>query len=272
MNVKTVETRGARIRYTDTGKGRAVVFLHGFLESREIWEDYAQALSRRYRVICIDLPGHGKSDCIGYVHRMERMADVVKDVLDELQLRRYILIGHSMGGYVSLAFAEKYVDNLRGLCLLHSTALADSAEKRLDRDRAIRVVKREPVRFTKPFIASLFAVATARYFSKEITQLRRIAARTSRQGIVAALEGMKIRRNREVVLKFAPYPVLLIGGKRDNVIPFETLKAQAALPADGKLVELERAGHMGFIETRDTVLWHLRRFFGRCYRLRVKSS
>src|ERR1044071_7202110 len=112
---------GAKVRYADTGKGRVVVLLHGFLESLEVWfgNGFAQELAQHFRVIAIDLPGHGKSDCVGYVHRMERMADVVKGVMDELGLRRYAMVGHSMGGYVALAFAERYKENLCGLCLFH---------------------------------------------------------------------------------------------------------------------------------------------------------
>jgi pimeloyl-ACP methyl ester carboxylesterase len=266
--VKFLVCRGAKIRYSDTGKGRALVLLHGFLESLEVWygNGFANELAKKFRVIAIDLPGHGKSDCVGYVQRMERMADVVKDVMDELRLRRYVIAGHSMGGYVALAFAEKYPDNLSGLCLFHSTALADSDEKKLDRDRAIRVVKRNPAKYTNQLVVGLFALANQRYFKREINWLRRMAGKTKKQGIVACLEGMKIRSNREVVLKFAQYPVQLIAGKRDNVIPFHTLEEQALLPKTARLVALDRVGHMGFIEAREVTLKKLRAFTGACYK------
>lgn len=266
--LKTVVCRGARIRYSDTGKGRAIVLLHGFLESLDVWfyNGFADELAKKFRVIAIDLPGHGKSDCLGYVHRMERMADVVKDIMDHEKLRRYVIAGHSMGGYVALAFAEKYPDFLRGLCLFHSTALADSEEKQLDRERAIRIVKRSAIKYTHPLVTNLFALANVRYMKKEITWLRRVASRTRKQGIVAALEGMKIRRNREPVLKFAQYPVLIIGGKRDNVIPIHTLEEQAKLPKTCRFIALDRVGHMGFIEAKEITLTKLRAFTGACYK------
>src|ERR1044072_4356356 len=115
----TVKVLGAKIRYADVGKGRVVVLLHGFLENLEVWfgNGFAQELAKHYRVIAIDLPGHGKSECVGYVHRMERMAAVVKAVMDGLGLRRYTVAGHSMGGYAALAFAEKFRENVCGLCL-----------------------------------------------------------------------------------------------------------------------------------------------------------
>ena len=117
-----------------------MVLLHGFLFSSGIWHDLAASLARSYRVICIDLPGHGESGCFGYVHSMELMAQAVKAVLDQLRLKRYVMAGHSMGGYVALAFAELYPDNLRGLALFHCTAYPDTAEKRHERERAANLI------------------------------------------------------------------------------------------------------------------------------------
>ncbi len=264
---KYIISRGAKIRYTDIGKGRVIVLLHGFPFSLEIWfgNGYATTLSKKFRVIAIDLPGHGKSDCIGYVQKMERMADVVKDVMDQLNLRRYVLVGHSMGGYVALAFAEKYAENLRGLCMFHSSASADSAEKKLDRDRGIKLTKRNPIKYTNALVMNLFAVANQRYMKKEINWVRRMAAKTKKQGIVASLEGIKIRRNREIILKFAKYPVLFIGGARDIVIPIEVIQKQADLPKIGKLLALDRVGHMGFLEAKEITLKKLRTFVNGCY-------
>lgn len=269
--VKFITARGAKIRYADIGKGRAIVLLHGFLESLETWfgNGFANELAKKFRVIAIDLPGHGKSECLGYVHKMERMADVVKDVMDEIGLRRYVVAGHSMGGYVALAFAEKYVDNLSGLCLFHSTALPDSEEKKLDRERAVRIVKRNPLRYTNQLVINLFALANQRYMKREINWMRRVAAKTKKQGIVACLEGMKIRPSRELILRFAPCPVLLIAGKRDNVIPWQSLEEQAKLPAHCRLVLLERTGHLGFLEAKKETLKKLLGFTGFCYRKKI---
>lgn len=268
--IRTVISRGAKIRVSDTGAGRVIVLLHGFLGSLETWDYFSQQLSKRYRVICIDLPGHGRSECVGYVHRMERIADVVKEVMEELGLRRYVLVGHSMGGYAALAFAEKYPDNLRGLCLFHSTALADSPEKKLDRERAIRVVKRNPKLYARQLVENLFARVNHKRNKKEIEETRRIASRTSRQGMVASLEGMKVRKNREAILRFAEYPVLIIAGKRDSVLPWETLKEQAAHAPLGKFKAYEGVGHMGFYEATAETLRLLNRFAASCFRRKVR--
>jgi len=149
--------RGGKIHYRAEGKGRAIVLLHGFLGNMQVWENLLPSLIKRYKVILIDLPGHGLTENFGYVHKMDLMAEAVKAVLHELQLRRYVLIGHSMGGYVSMAFAEKYMDNLRGLVLFHSSAFADSEEKKLDRDKAIKVAKRHKEKYLKESLKKLLS-------------------------------------------------------------------------------------------------------------------
>ncbi|MDZ7613245.1 MAG: alpha/beta fold hydrolase [Flavobacteriaceae bacterium] len=132
------------------GEGRAVVLLHGFLENRSMWKDIAAELCKRYKVVSIDLFGHGGTGNLGYIHTMEAQAHMVKQVLDTLNLRRYVLVGHSMGGYISLALAEEYPDNIKGLCLLNSTAMEDTDEKKMNRDRAIvRSKKPLPKTFVK---------------------------------------------------------------------------------------------------------------------------
>ncbi|MBE0423984.1 MAG: alpha/beta fold hydrolase, partial [Lutibacter sp.] len=133
--------KNAKIHFTSTGIGSAVVLIHGFLENSLMWQEVSQELSKRNRVICIDLLGHGKTGNLGYIHSMEDQAQMVKAVLNHLKVRKYILVGHSMGGYVALAFAKLFPSNVKGLCLMNSTALPDSEEKKLNRDRAIKAVK-----------------------------------------------------------------------------------------------------------------------------------
>ena len=97
--------KNTKISYTDTGKGAVVVLLHGFLENKYMWKDVIPIISKNKRVLAIDLLGHGKSECIGYIHSIELMAEVVFAVLKSLRIRKITLIGHSMGGYVSLALS-----------------------------------------------------------------------------------------------------------------------------------------------------------------------
>src|SRR4051812_42260347 len=97
--IKYADFKQIKVRYNDSGKGRAIVLLHGFMESLEIWNDFSKELSKTFRVICIDLPGFGETPAIGYVHSMELMANCVKAVMNKERLRKYVIIGHSLGGY-----------------------------------------------------------------------------------------------------------------------------------------------------------------------------
>ena len=113
-----LQHKGINIFYSDVGKGSAVVLLHGFLENATMWKDIVPELSKKNRVITIDLLGHGKSDCLGYVHSMDLFAETVETILKHLRVRKCIIIGHSLGGYVALAFAETHPQKIKGLCFM----------------------------------------------------------------------------------------------------------------------------------------------------------
>jgi pimeloyl-ACP methyl ester carboxylesterase len=224
--MKNTFFKNTKINYTDIGKGTAIVLLHGFLENLGMWDNYIDSFSKKNRVIAIDLLGHGKTDCLGYVHTMEDQADTVYHVLHELKIRKAIIIGHSMGGYVALAFAELYPSYMKSLVLLNSTARADSDERKSNRDRAILAVKQNYTVFVRMSIANLFSEENRNKLVNEIEKVRNEALKTPLQGIVAALEGMKIRKDREVLIHFTDFPKLLILGKKDPVLDFEESKTQ----------------------------------------------
>ncbi|HTO34814.1 MAG TPA: alpha/beta hydrolase [Flavobacterium sp.] len=247
--MKNILFKNTTISYSDTGKGVAVVMLHGFLENQSMWNEFVPELSKKYRIITIDLLGHGQTECLGYIHTMEEMADAVYAVLQVLRVRKAVLIGHSMGGYVSLAFAELYPDNVKGVVLLNSTSRADSDERKQNRDRAIKAVKQNHISFIRMSISNLFSENNRKRLENEIEQKKQEAEKTSVRGIIAALEGMKIRKDREVILHFAPYPILLVLGKKDSVLPYNESLEQL----EGTKVELVtfEDGHMSHIENRD---------------------
>lgn len=251
--------KNTKISYSDIGKGTTIVLLHGFLENKNMWQKFVIDLSPKYRVITIDLLGHGESECLGYVHSMEDNADVVHAVLSELRIRKAIFVGHSMGGYVALAFAELYPQNTKGLVLLNSTARADSEERKANRDRAIKAVKQSFVNFVSLSIANLFSESNRERLSSEIEKVKKEALKTPLQGIVASLEGMKIRKDREVLLHLTPYPKLLILGEKDPVLNYEETKEQIENTAV-KLVAFPD-GHMSHIENRGDLLVILLAFF-----------
>jgi len=250
------------INYSETGKGTAVVLLHGFLENSTMWDFFVAEYSKKYRVITIDLLGHGTTGCLGYVHTMEDMADAVLAVLTELRIRKAILMGHSMGGYVALAFAELYGDMVKGLVLQNSSSLADSDERKANRDRAVIAVKHNAGNFVRMSIANLFSEENREKFDTEIELLKEEAVKTPLQGIVAALEGMKIRKDREVILHFAPYPILLVLGKKDQSLIYDEHAGQIEDTAV-KLVTYPY-GHMSHIESREPLLKETLDFFKTC--------
>ena len=260
VNYQYADFRQEKIAYTITGKGRAVVLVHGFLGSSQIWDTLRISLEKQFKIICIDLPGHGQSDCFGYIHSMELMAQAIKAVMDTLRLKKYVLIGHSMGGYASLAFAELFPDFVRGLCLFHSTSYADSDQKKRDRNKAIKSVKNNPGIYVRATIRNLFAQKNIRHHKKEIAFAQGIARKTPKRGIIAALEGMKNRQSRDVVLHFSNYPILFIIGKYDTVLPMQSLLDQSELPKHKNALLLEKSGHMGFLEEPEICVQYLKRF------------
>jgi pimeloyl-ACP methyl ester carboxylesterase len=177
---------------------------------------------------------------------MEDQADVIFAVLISLRIRKIVFVGHSMGGYVALAFAELYPDNVKGLFLLDSTSRADSDERKINRDRAIKAVKQNHTNFVRISISNLFSEDNREVLAKEIEKVKLQALKTPLQGIVASLEGMKIRKDREVLLHFAPYPIQLVLGKKDGVLIYDDTIDQI----EGTKVELTTFpdGHMSHIE------------------------
>jgi pimeloyl-ACP methyl ester carboxylesterase len=263
--LKTCIFKNDTLTFFDKGKGRVVVLLHGFLGSHQIWEQTINNLSKSYRVIAIDLPGHGNTPCFGYAHSMELMAKSLKTVLDFLHLKKYVIIGHSMGGYVGLAFADLFPDNLKGLCLYHSTTYADSAEKQKDRLRAIKAVTTNKNVYTVATIKNLFASKNLKYLKSEIDFATKLAKKTSKKGIIAALYGMKDRPSRDIVLALVTYPTLMVIGKQDNILPAPQLLEQAKTFNNTSVLYLEHDGHFGFLESPKQSNKALRNFLRKCY-------
>lgn len=249
--------KGIEIVYTVHRKksgAKNVVLLHGFLERKEIWDNYTQELIHHFNVISIDLLGHGETPCLGYIHTMNDMANMVYAVLKHEKFRKSFLVGHSMGGYVSLAFGEMFPDNTSGICLFNSTAKEDSEIKKEDRLRAIKVVKKNHELFIKEAIPNLFADKNAPEFQTSIQQTVQLALSTPKQGIIAALEGMRVRDNKEIILKFAPYPIHFIIGKLDKIVPYESVLEQAQLNPNSKYYLSENGGHLCFLEDAQNAL------------------
>jgi len=250
-----LEYKGIPIFYSDEGQGEPVVLLHGFLENSSMWKNITSELVNSYRVVCIDLLGHGQTGCLGYIHTMEDMADAVNAILKELNIKTYTIIGHSMGGYIALALAEKTPDSINGLCLMNSSALEDNTERKLNRDRAIEAVKKNHKTFVSMSIANLFAPENRKRLENEINRIKEEALKTPLQGIIAALEGMKIRPNRVHILQNTNFKKMLIIGRKDPVLEYNTLIGQTK-NTDVEIVEF-LDGHMSHIENMNEITYKI---------------
>lgn len=232
--------------YSSAGTGNPIVLLHGFLESSSIWEPFIKDLSRERQVICIDLPGHGKSGNLNDVHSMDLMAEAIHAVLAQLQIQKVTIMGHSMGGYVSLAFCKKFPIMTQGLVLLNSTPEADSEEKKKNRDRSIEITKRNKSSYISMAISNLLSEKNSNFFADQIESLKKEAMTFSEEGIIAALEGMKIRTDNLSTLSEFMGPKYMINGTQDPILDFSDTE-RIANTCGCKLFSLE-GGHLSFME------------------------
>lgn len=241
------------LHYEVRGEGYAVVLLHGYLENLRMWESIGNELSKMYQVVKIDLPGHGKSKVYGEIHTMEFMAEKVKEVLDELKVENPIVIGHSMGGYVTLAFAELFPEKLKGFILLNSTSLPDSEEKKDQRLKAVETAQRNFDALVKMSIPTLFAEKRREFLKEEMEFAKELARETQIEGVTAALLGMRERPDRTDVLLHFKGTKGLVMGKYDQAVNPEELKKIIPENSDILVTELE-AAHMAHLEVPEHTL------------------
>ena len=262
---KLLHFQGKSVYFSTEGEGRAVVLLHGFMESKSMWSNFSARLSKKFRVISIDLPGHGKTGSYGEVHTMNLMAGVVAAVLDSENIERCVMAGHSMGGYVTAEFAALFPERLLGMGFIHSQVSSDNDDALKNRDKTIGLVKKYKESFIRNFIPDLFAPENVDLFHSEIDQLISDAVKMDTNAIVAALQGMKGRSGHEEMLGKALFPVLFISGKKDVKIPAEKILYQGSLPKHCEILMLDNTGHMGHLEARQKTLSFLESFCDRIF-------
>ena len=259
----SISYKNTPVYYRTTGKGPWVILVHGFLESSEIWDDFAAMLEKDFSVLMVDLPGHGRSGVAGDVHTMEMMAESITAVADHLGINEFAVAGHSMGGYVSLELAARYPERVKGLVLFHSHAAPDDEKTKDNRRRTIDIVNLNRSNFIYHFIPDLFAEENREKLSEAIGVLQNRAGATSAKGIVAALEGMRERKGGLDLLMSSSMPFLFVIGKQDSRMPYNKILAQAMLPSHAEILLLDKVGHMGFLEAPEVALPVIRDFFRR---------
>jgi pimeloyl-ACP methyl ester carboxylesterase len=249
---KSIEYQGIEVSYSIEGSGPALLFLHGYLESSEIWNGFVERFTGSYTVLCMDIPGHGNSGILGDVHEMSEMARVAGAVLDTEGIEKAVLFGHSMGGYVTMEFVNIFPERTIGYCLFHSTCFADNDEKRQNREREISLIlcgkKRQIIRTNIP---KGFAEENLEKMKESVDRAMEVALGSSEEGTVALLRGMMSRGDHSQLLSRSVPPPLIIWGKRDNYIGDPVFRKLADLAPHATFIVLKNSGHMGFVEEPD---------------------
>jgi len=261
---RNIQSDNIRVSYTMRGSGRPVVLLHGYLETGDVWDPLAEMMSDRFRVIVVDLPGHGESEVQGEIHTMEFLARAVREVLRDAGEERVMMAGHSLGGYVTLAFVELFPDMLSGYVLFHSHPHADTPEAIARRNREIAVVRAGRKNIMYPGnVSMMFSKENLRLMPAALERLRKIASVNSGEGIIAMLNGMIDRPSRQYILENGSVPLLWILGRHDLYFSPEKAMRDVGLPHNAEVVILERSGHLGFIEETEKSARLLMDFAGR---------
>ncbi|MDM5337609.1 alpha/beta hydrolase [Fictibacillus enclensis] len=257
MKLKTANLDKRKLAYIDEGKGEAIVLLHGFCGSHEYWEEVVPKLAKEYRVIAPDLRGHGKSSVSDSACAVEDFSEDIKDLLGHLGLDKVTMLGHSLGGYITLAFADHQSNRLKGYGLIHSTAFPDDEAGRLKRDRTIEQIQEKGIESViDQLVPNLFAPDTP--LSDKIEKAKRIGYETPPEGAIAASVAMKNRPNRNDVLQNSNIPVLLVAGESDQVVPPE--KTFSVSKENIIQSTLQGAGHMGMYEATDNLIEEIMAF------------
>lgn len=210
------------LNFERKGNGKeTLVLLHGFMENLSIWDDMEPHLSENFSLVKIDLPGHGKSEILAEVHTMELMADEVKKVLDDQNLTNIHLLGHSMGGYTSLAFAEKYPESLKSLTLFFSTYFTDDEEKKKQRIKSYRTIKEAFTNYARAGVPNLFNPNERDVLEGKIETALKIALSTNNLGALACVKGMVERTDKRHILENLEAKILVLAGKHDNAVKTE---------------------------------------------------
>ena len=252
-----VKYKESEVFYTEIGKGKSIVLLHGFLENQSMWNDISEELSKKNRIITIDLLGHGKTESVGYVHSMAEMACAVYTVLKKIGIRKPHFIGHSMGGYVALEFAKLFPKNVKGLCLMNSTSQADSGQRKRIRKEANEIAKKNLEKLLQIAIPNLFTKDSKEKYLEEIREVLKQAKQTSLRGYIAANEGMLLRVNNEEVLKQIEKRAIIVG-KKDPVLNYISI-IEEAKRTDTICIEFPN-GHMSHIEDKALLINFLKNF------------
>ncbi len=239
------------------GKGKPIIFIHGFPLHQAIWDDFGEKFVEEHTVVSIDLPGFGKSQALRENFSLDDVADEVIAFVLAHKLPDSVIVGHSLGGYVALYVLEKRPDLFSKLILFHSTAYADTDERKASRNKVVDLVKKKGViAFTSSFITPLFADPE----HEDIERVRQVAATTSAETVIGYTRAMRDRREQLKTLISFKKPTLLLGGEKDAGISPESLKEQGKACQKAEIHILRNVAHMGMFESAGEAASRIKEF------------
>ena len=254
-----------QLSYHKDGTGPALFLIHGFPATSALWRNIAPELSLHFKVITPDLPGSGDSLLVNELS-MELMAGSIISILDHEDIEKAIIVGHSMGGYAALAFAELYPARIKGLSLVHSTALADTEEKKETRRKAMELIRKggkEP--FVKQMVPNLFAAWSKQKHPGIVNIQIEDGLREDADSMIAMYNAMINRPDRQTILRDISVPVQWIIGREDNLLPFDKALQQSYLANLNFVNVYKKCGHMSMLEYPGLLCADLTEFAKYCY-------
>ncbi|WP_110927655.1 alpha/beta fold hydrolase [Bacillus massiliglaciei] len=248
-----------QLSYTDSGTGDVLLLIHGFCGSQKYWQKIVPLLNQDFRVITVDLRGHGTNNAVGESFTIEDLAKDIAAFLSEEAIEKPVVFGHSLGGYTALAMAELYPDLLRGFSLVHSTAYPDDEQGKEERMRSIQTIEENGMTvFVDNLVPKLFADSDSPEQQEAVQLAKQIGLETDKEAAVQTLLAMRDRRDRNDVFQNTNLPVLLVAGKKDKVIAPE--KTFSVKRPNIKEAVLEESGHMGMLEEPEKLAETIRNF------------
>lgn len=259
----TIQYKGETVSYTSAGSGMPVVLLHGFAEDATVWQYQVPELQQHCRVIAVDVPGSGQSGYNPGLETMDDFADCLYALLQQENITQCIMLGHSMGGYITVAFAEKYPASLAAFGFVHSTAYADSDEKKQNRLKGIKMIEEYgSAAFVKNTMPGLISTGYKQQFADKVNQLIQNGANFSKEALQQYYRAMMNRPDRTAVLRSSQCPVLFIAGTEDTAIPLQDALQQMHMPATCYMHILQNTAHLGMWEATEAVNKYVLQFIG----------
>ena len=267
METRSITYHQQQIVYRVHGTGQPVMLLHGFGEDGNIWENQFSTLCEDFEVYVPDLPGTGLSSLALEAEKawtMEKFAEAIREIAGHEHLNSFTLLGHSMGGYITLAFAEAFPDLINGFGLIHSTAFADNEEKIATRKKGIEfIINHGAAKFLEQMIPNLYGDLFTSVHTEEIASHVESVKEFSADSLISYYKAMMIRPDRSHVLTNTRKPVLLIIGAEDKAVNLSDSLAQCHLAQESHVCILETSAHMGMIEEPDKTTSAMKEFLWR---------